>query len=54
MREHNLNDVDYMRRREAQERAAAKRASTLDARRVHQERAKLFAEMTYGSAPSTR
>jgi hypothetical protein len=35
----------YVRRREAQERAAAKQASTLAARRAHQELAQLFASL---------
>jgi hypothetical protein len=35
--------LDYIRRREAQERAAAKLAPTLSARRVHQEMAQLYA-----------
>jgi hypothetical protein len=47
-------DLDYVRRREAQERAAAKQASTLAARRAHQEMAQLFAELTFGPAPTTR
>jgi hypothetical protein len=46
--------ADYIRRREAQERAAAKRAPTLAARRAHQELAQQFAEMTFGPLPSTR
>jgi len=37
--------VDYARRREAQERAAAKNAPTLAARRIHQELAQLYAEL---------
>ena len=36
---------DYARRREAQERAAAKQASTLAARRAHQELAQLYAQL---------
>jgi hypothetical protein len=47
-------EADYVRLREAQERAAAKQASTLAARRVHQELAQFFAELTFGPAPSTR
>jgi hypothetical protein len=35
----------YVRRREAEERAAAKRASSLAARRAHQELALLYAEL---------
>ena len=50
----SLNDQDYVRRREAQERAAAKQAPTLAARRAHQEMAQLFAELTFGPSPSTR
>jgi hypothetical protein len=45
------DDIDYVRRREAQERAAAKRAPTLEARRAHQEMAQRFAELTFGPAP---
>lgn len=37
------DDLDYARRREASERAAAKYAPTLAARRVHQEMAQLYA-----------
>ena len=48
------DDLDYVRRREAQERAAAKQAQTLAARLAHQELAQRFAELMYGSAPSTR
>jgi len=40
-----LDSVDYARRREAQERAAAKRAETAAARRVHQQLAQMYAEM---------
>lgn len=40
-----LDRFDYARRREAQERAAAKHAATLAARRAHQELARLFAEL---------
>jgi len=42
----NDNMLDYVRRREAQERAAAKQASTLAARRAHQELAQFFAQVT--------
>ena len=40
-----LIEIDYIRRREAQERAAAKRAQTLAAKRVHQELAQLYAQL---------
>ena len=49
-----LNDLDYVRRREAQERAAAKQAATLAARRAHQAMAQFFAELTFGPSSSTR
>lgn len=39
------DEMDYVRRREAQERAAAKQASTLAARRAHQELAQLYAQL---------
>lgn len=38
--------IDYARRREAQERAAAKHAATLSARRMHQELAQFYARLT--------
>lgn len=38
-------NFDYARRREIQERAAAKRAQTLAARRVHQELAQLYSKL---------
>jgi hypothetical protein len=38
-------DREYISRREAQERAAAKKAQTLAARRVHQQMAQLYAAM---------
>ena len=50
----SLDDVEYVRRREAQERAAAKQAPTLAARRAHQAMAQFFAELTFGPPPSTR
>lgn len=50
----SLEDVDYVRRREAQERAAAKQAPTVAARRAHQAMAQFFAELTFGPPPSTR
>lgn len=37
--------LDYFRRRELAERAAAKRAASSGARRVHQEMAQCYAEM---------
>lgn len=37
--------LDYVRRREVQERAAAKQASSLGARRAHQELAQLYAQL---------
>lgn len=37
--------LDYFRRREAQERAAAKNAVTLAARRAHQELAQHYAQL---------
>ena len=40
-----LDSIDYARRREAQERAAAKRAETVAARRVHQQLAQMYAQM---------
>jgi hypothetical protein len=46
--------LDYVRRREAQERAAAKRAPTLAARRAHQELAQAFSQQMFGPSPSTR
>ena len=46
-------DTEYLRRREGQERAAAQRASSLAARRVHQEMAELFALSIQGVARET-
>lgn len=40
-----LDALDYLRRRESQERAAAKQATTLAARRAHQELAQLYARL---------
>jgi hypothetical protein len=37
--------LDYARRREVQERAAAKQASSLGARRAHQELAQLYSQL---------
>jgi hypothetical protein len=45
-----MDKIDYARRREVQERAAAKRASTLAARRAHQELARLYAQLVNGPA----
>ncbi len=43
-------ETDYFRRREMQERAAAKSAANLAARRVHQQMAEYYAAMLYGVA----
>lgn len=43
-----FEETDYLRRREAQERAAAKRASTLAARRAHQQLAERYAAFLDG------
>jgi hypothetical protein len=40
-------DIDHYRRREAEERAAAKRATNLAARRAHQELALLYATLVH-------
>jgi hypothetical protein len=40
-----MDDMDYLQRRERQERAAAKRAPSLKARLVHQEMAQHYAEL---------
>jgi hypothetical protein len=40
-----MEDIEYLRRREGQERAAAKRAATVAARAAHQEMALLYATM---------
>jgi len=45
MEQISFNSIDYARRREAQERAAAKQAETLAARRAHQELAQLYAQL---------
>jgi hypothetical protein len=37
-----MDDIEYLRRRERRERAAAKRARSLAARAVHQELAQLY------------
>jgi hypothetical protein len=44
----SLAQIEHARRREAQERAAAKQAATLSARRAHQELAQLYAELVAG------
>jgi hypothetical protein len=41
----STDQIDYARRREVQERAAAKQASSLAARRAHQELARLYAQL---------
>ncbi|MEA3058417.1 MAG: hypothetical protein QOF34_1232 [Sphingomonadales bacterium] len=46
---HNPEWVAYCRTREAQERAAAKKAHSLEARRVHQELAQGYARFAAGS-----
>jgi hypothetical protein len=44
--------IDYLRLRERQERAAAKRALTLAAQRAHQELADHYAARIFGARPS--
>jgi hypothetical protein len=44
------DQIAYVRRREVQERAAAKQASSLAARRAHQELARLYAQLVNGAA----
>jgi len=44
------DQLDYVRRREVQERAAAKQALSLAARRAHQELAQLYSELVNGPA----
>nr|NUR37939.1 hypothetical protein [Sphingomonas sp.] len=44
------DEIHYARRREVQERAAAKQASSLAARRAHQELARLYAQLVNGPA----
>lgn len=41
----DLASIDYFRRRELAERAAAKRAATIVARRLHQELAQGYADL---------
>jgi hypothetical protein len=45
MEQISFNVRDYARRREAQERAAAKQAESLAARRAHQELGQLYAQL---------
>ena len=45
MEQVSFNVIDYVRRREAQEGAAAKQAETLAARCAHQELAQLYAQL---------
>ena len=42
------DEIQYFRRREMQERAAAKRASNVSARRVHQQMAEGYAALLAG------
>ena len=49
----SLETIDYSRRREAQERAATKRATTSTARRIHQELALLHAR-AWGAFPESQ
>jgi len=42
--------LDYARRREVQERTAAKQALSIAARRAHQELAQLYSELVNGPA----
>jgi hypothetical protein len=44
--------IDYLRLRDRQERAAAKRALTLAAQRAHQELADHYAARIFGGRPS--
>ena len=44
--------IDYLRLRDRQERAAAKRALTLAAQRAHQEFADHYAARIFGARPS--
>ena len=44
--------LEFYRRRERQERAAAKRAASIAARRVHQELAILYASLLRGAGPA--
>ena len=44
--------MEFYHRREGQERAAAKQASTLAARRVHQELAILYTTLRHGLDPA--
>ena len=52
-----MDDIEYLRRRERQERAAAKRAKAPSARAIHQEMAELYATriaLFLGQAPALR
>jgi len=40
-----MDEIEYLRRREQQERAAAKRAASVAARAAHQELAQRYAEL---------
>jgi hypothetical protein len=40
-----MDDIEYLQRRERQERAAAKRAASLAARAAHQELAQIYAAL---------
>jgi hypothetical protein len=40
-----MDDIEYLQRREMQERAAAKRATSVSARAAHQELAQIYAAM---------
>ena len=44
--------IDYLRQRERQERAAAKRAISLAAQRAHQELAERYSALIFGTPPS--
>lgn len=44
-----LNSADYFRRRERDERAAAKLAASDSARRIHQQLAQTYAELARGA-----
>ena len=52
-----MDDIEYLGRRERQERAAAKRAKAPAARAVHQELAQIYATriaLTLGQTPALR
>ena len=48
------NSADYFRRRERSERAAAKKALSEAARRIHQELAEHYAQLVRGPGPDRR